>query len=120
MQLRVTVVLGKIIAPLYKLYIGLRSSATSGFCIDWLLGGKWDGLVFVARNVGKTAEDRREVGGASAIHVLNASPEKKAIFLSCLEIVMWYNPRVFPSDILTASAVSVSPSNAGFRKLMLT
>ena len=53
-------------------------------------------------------------------YVLNASPEKTAIFLSSFVIVMLYSPSVFPSDTLTASAVSVSPSNAGFKKFILT
>ena len=53
-------------------------------------------------------------------YVLNASPEKKAIFLSCLDMVIWYRPSVLPSETLTASAVRMSPSKAGFRKFMLT
>ena len=61
-----------------------------------------------------------EITFAGCSYVLNASPEKKAIFLSCLDMVIWYRPSVLPSETLTASAVSVSPSNAGLRKFMLT
>jgi len=53
-------------------------------------------------------------------YFLNANSEKKAIVLSSFLTVTWYKPIVFPSETLVVSAVKVSPSTEGFRKLMLT